>query len=59
MRTHACKECGKARPTLAVEQGDEFCSTTCAKRHYGTMPARALVIQVPNQISGERLKRVS
>jgi len=59
MRTHACKECGKARPTLAVEQGDEFCSTTCAKRHYGTMPARDLVIRVPNRIWRERLKRVS
>jgi hypothetical protein len=59
MRRHACKECGKARPALAVEQGDEFCSTACAKRHYGTMPARDLVIRVPARIWRERLKRVS
>lgn len=50
MRTHVCKECGKARPPLAVEHGDEFCSTTCARRHYGTTPARDVVTRVPNRI---------
>lgn len=59
MRIHACKECGKARPQLAIEQGDEFCSTTCARRHYGTTPARDLAIQGPTQILRGRLKRVS
>ena len=31
-----CRGCGAPRPRLAVEQGDEFCSTECARRHYGT-----------------------
>jgi len=32
-RREVCMECGKAKPVLAVEQGDEFCSTACARRH--------------------------
>lgn len=35
-----CKACGKPKPSLAVEQGDDFCSTECARRHYGSSPAR-------------------
>jgi hypothetical protein len=37
MRPEVCKGCGSLRPTLAIEQGDEFCSTVCARRHYGTL----------------------
>ncbi len=63
MRVDVCKECGKARPPLAVEHGDEFCSTTCARRHYGTAverPARrGVVIRVPNEVWRGRLRRVS
>ncbi len=32
-RREVCKECGRAKPALAIEQGDEFCSTGCARRH--------------------------
>jgi len=28
-----CMECGKVKPALAIEQGDDFCSTACARRH--------------------------
>ena len=59
MRVHACKECGKARPRLAVEHGDEFCSTACARRHYGTTPARDAMIQVLNRVGRGRLKRIA
>lgn len=30
-----CKECGREKPSLAVEQKDDFCSTACARRHHG------------------------
>ncbi len=36
MRPEPCKGCGNFRPALAVEQGDDFCSTECARRYYGT-----------------------
>jgi hypothetical protein len=63
MAVHACKECGNPRPPLAVEHGDEFCSTTCARRYYGTAqerPAdRGVVIRVPNQLWKRRLRQAS
>jgi hypothetical protein len=37
MRPEICKGCGGLKPALAIEQGDDFCSTECARRHYGTM----------------------
>jgi len=36
MRRERCKECRAPKPSLAIEQGDDFCSTGCARRHYGT-----------------------
>lgn len=36
MRSEPCKNCGNLRPMLAIEQGDDFCSTECARRYYGT-----------------------
>lgn len=63
MAIAVCKECGSPLPPLAVEHGDEFCSTTCARRHYGTAEEqpdeRGVVIQVPNQRWGGRLKQAS
>lgn len=35
MRREPCKGCGGPKPPLAIEQGDDFCSTECARRHYG------------------------
>ncbi|HYM71166.1 MAG TPA: hypothetical protein VEZ44_16330 [bacterium] len=32
-----CKACGRKIPPVAVQHGDEFCSTDCARRHYGTV----------------------
>lgn len=40
MAVGLCKACGKPRPVLAVEQGDDFCSTECARSHYGSTPIR-------------------
>ena len=37
MRLEPCKGCGGLKPALAIEQGDDFCSTECARRHYGTL----------------------
>ncbi len=37
MRPEPCKGCGNLRPVLAIEQGDDFCSTECARRYYGTL----------------------
>ncbi len=37
MRLEPCKGCGNLKPALAIEQGDDFCSTECARRHYGTL----------------------
>jgi len=34
MPDERCKECGMLKPPLAIEQGDDFCSTECARRHY-------------------------
>src|SRR5262245_31250894 len=28
-----CKACGRPKPALVVEQGDDFCSTECARGH--------------------------
>jgi hypothetical protein len=36
MLRERCKECGRSKPILAIKQGDDFCSTECARRHYGT-----------------------
>jgi hypothetical protein len=35
MASEQCKACGMPIPPLAVEQGDDFCSTECARRYYG------------------------
>ena len=63
MAVTVCKGCGSPRPALAVEHGDEFCSTACARRHYGTaeeQPADpGVVIQVPTQRWGGRLRQAS
>jgi len=36
MALQRCKTCGRKRPPLAVQHGDEFCSTDCARRYHGT-----------------------
>jgi hypothetical protein len=40
MIAELCKACGKPKPSLAVEQGDDFCSTECARGHYGSPRSR-------------------
>jgi len=40
MVVELCRACGKPKPSLAVEQGDEFCSTECARGDYGSPPNR-------------------
>lgn len=54
MAVAVCKECGSPRPQLAVEHGDEFCSTTCARRYYGTAEEQpedpSGAIRVPTQL---------
>lgn len=35
MQLASC-ECGKERPPVAVSHNDPFCSTECAKKHFGT-----------------------
>jgi hypothetical protein len=34
MSSEPCKGCGGPRPPFAVAEGDDFCSTECARRHY-------------------------
>ncbi len=36
MPRETCKACGRPKPALAVAQEDDFCSTECARLHYGT-----------------------
>lgn len=31
-----CVKCGKARPVLAIQTHNPFCSRECAERAYGT-----------------------
>jgi len=40
MGVELCKVCGRLKPSLAVEQGDDFCSTKCARGRYGSPPTR-------------------
>jgi hypothetical protein len=48
MALESCKACGRPKPPLAIEQGDDFCSTECARHHYGTsLNERARVIALP------------
>ena len=35
-----CKACGNPKPAVAAVQGDDFCSTQCARSYYGTLTAR-------------------
>jgi len=35
-----CLACGKPRPPVAVQQGDDFCSTECARLYYVRLPRR-------------------
>jgi hypothetical protein len=40
MSSEPCKGCGGPRPPFAVAEGDDFCSTECARRHYQGVPMR-------------------
>jgi hypothetical protein len=33
--SHRCKACGMPLPPVAIQHHDEFCSTECARQHYG------------------------
>ena len=33
--SNRCKACGMPLPPVAIQHGDEFCSTECARQHYG------------------------
>lgn len=45
-----CKACGMPLPPVAIEHRDDFCSTECARQHYGggraerTAPGRIHVV---------------
>ena len=34
--TPTCLVCGKPLPPLAITRSDPFCSTGCARKHWGT-----------------------
>jgi len=55
MSQKRCKACGRKKPPLAVQHGDEFCSTDCAKRHYGTVQER----RAGRPVTSSRVARVS
>jgi len=40
MVVELCKACGSPKPSVAAVQGDDFCSTRCARIYYGTLTAR-------------------
>jgi hypothetical protein len=33
--SNRCKACGMPLPPVAIQHRDEFCSTECARQHYG------------------------
>jgi hypothetical protein len=33
--SNRCKACGEPLPPVAIQHQDEFCSTECARQHYG------------------------
>ena len=35
--TGRCKVCGKPLPPLAIQEGDDFCSTACARQAHGVL----------------------
>jgi len=52
MPRETCKACGRPKPALAVAQEDDFCSTECARHHYGTAgTARIRVVATPRPAS--------
>jgi endogenous inhibitor of DNA gyrase (YacG/DUF329 family) len=62
MPQEPCKACGRPKPVLAVEQGDDFCSTECARHHYGTAAterARVAVLARRASIRGTSWRRPS
>jgi hypothetical protein len=55
MALELCKACGRPKPPLAIEQGDDFCSTECARQHYGTAPhERVRVVALPRLAPARR-----
>jgi len=55
-----CKACGGKRPRLAVQHGDEFCSTDCARRYHGTgRDKRVGRPAVPRRLSRETAGKAS
>ena len=38
--SNRCKACGMPLPPVAIQHRDEFCSTECARQHYGSRPER-------------------
>ena len=47
MVVELCKACGSPKPSVAAVQGDDFCSTRCARIYYGTLTARQAVFHRP------------